>query len=447
MNYEDALPSVHSGWVSVRDSGWLSAEHCLTEAGLKNSLGELCRALQALHSENLIYAAVSPDHVYLDQYGVMQLQHGLAVSIELRADSEGLYDVNAPGFAAYEQYVDDPAWPIGPWTDIYGVCALARTLILKQCPPDAVQRIVRDTCEPLQSLDVNGYSNDFLGVIDRGMSLLPQLRFASIDTLAGMLDLPVTNADEQVTVAAGASPVVYTTEPAATSDAAPVLANEAAATAHSDVDERGTKKAPVWMIAAVMAAALIALGGWWSQDQKDETVLAAASPLKQGAGAAPAADATATPELPTVADAAPSMDAVRAAEASTPPINETQPSLLAEREAAPSPDAPVLVPPDDQAPPSVETELAPVAVEPAQKPPVDTPSPAAATVVSVRLLIQPWGEVFINGVSRGVSPPLKTLSLAPGEYRIKVVNGKLPPHHEKLTVQAGQSKSITHRFE
>src|SRR5690606_11557526 len=113
-----------------------------------------------------------------------------------------------------------------------------------------------------------------LGVIDRGMSLLPQLRFASIASLAGVFDLPMRSVDEQKTVAAPASPAVHTTERVVAPDAAPVLANEAGATAHSDVGEPGTKKAPVWMIAAVMAAVLIALGGWWSQDQKDETVLA-----------------------------------------------------------------------------------------------------------------------------------------------------------------------------
>ncbi|WP_353150525.1 PEGA domain-containing protein, partial [Pollutimonas bauzanensis] len=70
-----------------------------------------------------------------------------------------------------------------------------------------------------------------------------------------------------------------------------------------------------------------------------------------------------------------------------------------------------------------------------------------ASNVNVQLSILPWGEVFINGVSRGVSPPVKILSLKPGQYRVKVVNGDLPPYQQQLTVQAGKPTAISHSFE
>lgn len=41
---------------------------------------------------------------------------------------------------------------------------------------------------------------------------------------------------------------------------------------------------------------------------------------------------------------------------------------------------------------------------------------------SYRLRIQPWGVVYVDGVDRGVSPPVKRLALAPGRHTLRVAN-------------------------
>ncbi|MEK0095436.1 hypothetical protein WKH26_12440, partial [Bordetella pertussis] len=60
-----------------------------------------------------------------------------------------------------------------------------------------------------------------------------------------------------------------------------------------------------------------------------------------------------------------------------------------------------------------------------------TPAPAAARV-TVRINVQPWGEIWINGVRRGVSPPMKELRLVPGRYSVVVRNADLPPYRATL---------------
>src|SRR3546814_14134625 len=112
---------------------------------------------------------VSLDHVLLDPQSKMQIVTERAIPVEVRAASLGLCDGVSSGFAAFEQYVDDPAWPQGPWTDIYGMSALARCLILKQSPPDAVQRMVSDGCEPLRDMGLPDYSREFLDSLYLGM--------------------------------------------------------------------------------------------------------------------------------------------------------------------------------------------------------------------------------------------------------------------------------------
>ena len=69
--------------------------------------------------------------------------------------------------------------------------------------------------------------------------------------------------------------------------------------------------------------------------------------------------------------------------------------------------------------------------------------PAKATVL---LLITPWGEVYVDGQKRGISPPLKSLSLTPGVHTVEIRNSSLPVHREKIDVKPGTQIKITHTF-
>jgi serine/threonine-protein kinase len=73
---------------------------------------------------------------------------------------------------------------------------------------------------------------------------------------------------------------------------------------------------------------------------------------------------------------------------------------------------------------------------------------AAATVRdgTVNLAITPWGEVFVDGVGRGVSPPLTQLSLPPGAHTIEVRNSSSPPLAVRVELRSGESISLQHRF-
>jgi serine/threonine-protein kinase len=64
----------------------------------------------------------------------------------------------------------------------------------------------------------------------------------------------------------------------------------------------------------------------------------------------------------------------------------------------------------------------------------------------VTLAILPWGEVFVNGKSRGVSPPLKTLKLPAGTYSIEVRNTSFPPLKQKVQLKAKGDVKVTYEF-
>jgi class 3 adenylate cyclase len=61
--------------------------------------------------------------------------------------------------------------------------------------------------------------------------------------------------------------------------------------------------------------------------------------------------------------------------------------------------------------------------------------------------IAPWGEIFVNGKSRGVSPPMKSLKLDPGKYRIEIRNTTFPNHTENLELKARDELTVRHRFQ
>lgn len=65
---------------------------------------------------------------------------------------------------------------------------------------------------------------------------------------------------------------------------------------------------------------------------------------------------------------------------------------------------------------------------------------------AAQLFIVPWGEVFVDGQKRGVSPPLRVLELKPGQHRIEIRNGEFPAHMQDVNVQDGERVAIRHRF-
>jgi class 3 adenylate cyclase len=69
-----------------------------------------------------------------------------------------------------------------------------------------------------------------------------------------------------------------------------------------------------------------------------------------------------------------------------------------------------------------------------------------ADLARVELAVLPWGEVLVDGKSRGVSPPLRVLDIPPGSHTIEVRNSTFPSHVEKVNVKAGEAIRIRHRF-
>jgi class 3 adenylate cyclase len=71
------------------------------------------------------------------------------------------------------------------------------------------------------------------------------------------------------------------------------------------------------------------------------------------------------------------------------------------------------------------------------------PAPGAA---KLELVVTPWGEVLIDGKSRGISTGRKAFDLAAGAHTIEIRNATFPAHVQKVQVKAGETVRIQHRF-
>jgi len=133
--------------------------------------------------------------------------------------------------------------------------------------------------------------------------------------------------------------------------------------------------------------------------------------------------------------------AVDTTESAAAPAPEPAAAATAEtRISAPAPTKSEAAP---ASPPRGITTTAPISwyeVEAASAP-ADIP---AAAIVS--FAIAPWGEIYVDGDKRGVSPPLRELGLTPGQHKIEVRNTTFPTYVRTIDIEAGAQIRIKHHF-
>ncbi|RPH63922.1 MAG: serine/threonine protein kinase [Burkholderiales bacterium] len=359
----------------------------VTEQWLKDTIAPVLDALEHMHTADCYHRDVSADNILI-------LDGGRALLLDLGAARRVIGDTGRaltvmlkPGYAPIEQYADDPACRQGPWTDIYALAAVMYFAVTGRMPQASASRVMHDSLPPLGSLQPPGYELGFLEAIDRGLSIRPERRPRSIaefrSLLYGRAASSGTGSDGTRSTPGSGAPAGET---------------------RSALGESG-RRIPTLLLATVAVAALSAGVVWLGSS----------------------ADADSVPAQPPVAAKRPVIPQRTVAPSHTP--------------APPNPPAPSNTPAPATKPPPVPDAVAP-------QPPVATPArtAAAAATGTVRLAIAPWGEVFVDGARRGVTPPLKQLTLSPGRYRIEVRNPAATTLAREIVVEKGGKTVISHRF-
>jgi len=464
------------------------------QARIRRVLADLAAPLAELHANGRVHGAIAMSTVGLDTTGKAHL---LVPPLEPTADAEG--GARMEGYAAFEQYTDDPERPCGPWTDIYALSALAHSLLVGFAPPAALARCVKDTYEPLAGRDLGAYDPGFLQAVDRGLSMKHAARPQDMDAFAQAFEL-----------APAPVPQPPAETPALAPDPEPALPPVAAAAKPAP-----GPRVPLLVLLGVLAAVAFAVY-LWLRPEATAPQSARQDPAPAEAPTAPPPQAP-VPTPPALSD----LNAPREAGPAALPAEGTAPAVPPAQEPAAAPPAPAQPPsaaaptpaPADaaspsagslsaapgQAPGEAETPEPPAANPvPGENPP-GAPAVAAATPeaggqagaaesapadaaaatgataedaasaegaasaeaadaaaapeeappasVAVRVHVQPWGEVLVDGRSRGISPPLTELTLTPGRHRVTIRNPAAPDYETSINVSAGGSAAISHVFE
>lgn len=85
-------------------------------------------------------------------------------------------------------------------------------------------------------------------------------------------------------------------------------------------------------------------------------------------------------------------------------------------------------------------------IDPKADPKAD-PTKSAIQTGNINFSVLPWGEVFVNGKSIGVSPPMKQTKLPPGKYKIEVKNTSFTPFVANVEVKFKEDVNIKHKFQ
>jgi len=136
--------------------------------------------LQKVHQAGLVHRDLSPDNIMLlPENRVKLLDFGAVRSYGNQAQSQSTQAILKPGFAPLEQYKS--RGDLGPWTDVYALCATIYYCMSGKLPPDAPERMLEGT-EPDWSL-ARGLTRYQIEALRRGMALRREDRIPSAGQL------------------------------------------------------------------------------------------------------------------------------------------------------------------------------------------------------------------------------------------------------------------------
>jgi len=369
------------------------------EAWLKTMFGPLLDALATLHRSGRCPCDVTPDNIVVLTDGAPLFMGFGAAPRMVPNTTDDVTAVLNSGFAAIERYAYDPSMPEGPWTDIYSVAAVLHLAITGKPPPAPGTRMVADTMPPMRDV-TNDYSKLFLDALDRGLAVHPTNRPQTIAEFRAALGIP--------SMASGAIPTQHPTSSSPVPEPRLPPPSSQPTTGH----RLGGWPANLIMSLIVVGLAGLGLLVWMLGGPRQMTpgTVDRASSMKLAPESAQVGSLAATSAPPT----------------------QTATPRMAPGEAAPKPEvSSQLIAPSPQSRPSLP------------KP----PTTAAPRTGKIRFSVKPWGQVVVDGKTRGVSPPIKELSITEGRHRIEIRNSTFPGYSSEVNIKAGGRVSIAHTFE
>ncbi len=140
-----------------------------------NVLNAVMDTLEQVHEGGLVHRDISPDNIMLQKNGrVRLLDFGTAKKVE--GDETHQTTIVRHGFAPYEQY--ETHGNVGPWTDVYALCATAFYAMTGRLPVPSVMRRAEGTAIDWDSID--GLTEHQKQALQKGTEVLASQRYVGI---------------------------------------------------------------------------------------------------------------------------------------------------------------------------------------------------------------------------------------------------------------------------
>lgn len=133
------------------------------------------QAMEQIHKKGIIHRDISPNNLMITKDHKLKLiDFGEAIKVESGSEHSVLKNA---GYSAIEQ--SSPQGELGPWTDIYALCATMYFMMTGLTPPEASDRWISDTIQPLE---IHLGKRQCQAVM-KGMALEAKDRYADIHNL------------------------------------------------------------------------------------------------------------------------------------------------------------------------------------------------------------------------------------------------------------------------
>lgn len=134
-------------------------------------------ALREVHSKGFLHRDVKPQNIYLTRENRIILLDFGAARQAMGERTRSLTQIMTPGFAPFEQYHRQGRQ--GPWTDVYGVAATLYFMITGETPPEATERMQRDSLK-LPSQVIPGVPVQLDKALVKGLAVKVDERFGDM---------------------------------------------------------------------------------------------------------------------------------------------------------------------------------------------------------------------------------------------------------------------------
>jgi serine/threonine protein kinase len=141
-----------------------AAVGAVTDAALRRLLLALLDGLDIVHAAGVLHRDIKPSNIIVRPDGnPVLVDFGAAREYRMRL-SRSLTAIVTAGYAPLEQY--GSASSQGPWTDLYGLGAVAYRAVSGKAPPEAVVRLRTDPMVPAVEAGKGRFGADLLRAID-----------------------------------------------------------------------------------------------------------------------------------------------------------------------------------------------------------------------------------------------------------------------------------------